>query len=232
MESIPIENANLEDDEITPEEQAFNEEIKNMELELKRMDKERKNYVETIREKFRNYIKNGDDAIGYLPQYLELTIDFVDYQFEVIDGSKNSLTLFTDDTTVSECYEIQKLANQLCSAYLKIDVDIDDHFGYVICYSNKDEAEIIWANNIKNGNDAISNLPKYLEPTIDFVNYQFQEINGRNTLLLQTDNANYAGYCKITEIANKLCSFYLNIEVEIDVDDYGYRIYYSNKECK
>ena len=137
MDSIPVENVNLEDDEITPEEQAFNEEIKNMELELKKIDKQRKNYVDIIREKFRNYIKNGDDAIGYLPQYLELTIDFVDYQFEVIDGSKNSLTLFTDDTTVNGCYEIQRLANQLCGAYLNIEVDSDDH-GYIIYYSNKE----------------------------------------------------------------------------------------------
>ena len=231
MDSIPIEDINLED-ELTPEELIFNNEINRMTLELKKMDEQRKNYVETIREKIRDHVKNGDDAIGYLARYLKLSIDFVDYQFEVIDGSKNSLTLFTDDTTVNGCYEIQKLANQLCSAYLKIDIDIDDHFGYVICYSNKDEAETICENIFKNGNDAISNLPKYLEPTIDFVNYQFQEINGRNILLLQTDNANYAGYCKITEIANKLCGSYLNIEVEVDVDDYGYRIYYSNKEGK
>ena len=136
MESIPIENANLEDDEITPEEQAFNEEIKNMELELKRMDKQRKNYVDIIREKFRNYIKNGDAAIGYLPRYVKLSIDFVDYQFEKIDG-EDTLSLWTDAANRNECYEIQKLANQLCGAYLEINVDIDDH-GYIIYYSNKE----------------------------------------------------------------------------------------------
>jgi len=113
MDSIPIENINLEDnvdnnieyvqedDELTPEDRAFNEELNKMKLELKRMDKERKNYVKTIREKIRNYVKNGDDAIGYLPEYLELTIDFVDYEF--MDDDQTHLWLSTAGEKCIKC---------------------------------------------------------------------------------------------------------------------------------
>ena len=81
MESIPVENIILEDelkqedDELTPEEEAFYKEIKNMELELDKMNKQRKQYIESIREKIRNDVKNGDDAIGHLPRYLKYPLN-------------------------------------------------------------------------------------------------------------------------------------------------------------
>jgi len=148
MDSIPIENINLEDnledtldnvvenDEITHEELEFNKELKNIELELQKMDEQRKTFVKTSREKIRNYIKNGNDAIGYLPKYLKLSIYFEYDQFEVIDG-QNTLTLITDCANVTECYEIEKLAIELCGAYLNIEVDISDFGGYIIEYSKK-----------------------------------------------------------------------------------------------
>ena len=148
MDSIPIENINLEDnvennieyvqedDELTPEDRAFNEELNKMKLELKRIDKERKNYVKNIREKIRNYVKNGDDAISYLPEYLELTIDFVDYEF--MDDDQTHLWLSTDYANGDGCYQISNLADKLCGPYLNIEVDCDDT-GYLIYYSNKDD---------------------------------------------------------------------------------------------
>jgi hypothetical protein len=143
MEQIPVENIILEDelkqeeDELTPEEQAFNEEIKNMELELKKMDEKRIKYVETIREKIRNDVKNGDDAIGHLPRYLKYTIDFEEEQFEDIDG-EHTLTLYNNYANNQGCDEIEKLAEQLCEDYLDIYIDGSD-LGYIIYYSEKNK---------------------------------------------------------------------------------------------
>jgi hypothetical protein len=143
MEQIPVENIILEDEikqeenELTPEEQAFYKEIKNMELELDKMNKQRKQYIKSIREKIRNNVKNGDDAIGHLPRYLSYTIDFEEEQFEDIDG-EHTLTLLTDYGDNEGCYEIEKLAEQLCGAYLNIDIDCSDQ-GYIIYYSENNK---------------------------------------------------------------------------------------------
>ena len=143
MESIPVENIILEDelkqedDELTPEEQAFYKEIKNMELELDKMNKQRKQYIESIREKIRNDVKNGDDAIGHLPRYLKYTIYFEEEQFEDIDG-EHTLSLLTDYADNQGCDEIEKLAEQLCGDYLDIYIDGSDQ-GYIIYYSEKNK---------------------------------------------------------------------------------------------
>ena len=142
MEQIPVENIILEDelkqeeDELTPEEQAFNEEIKNMEMELKKMDKQRIKYVETIKEKIRNNVKNGEDAIGYLPRYIKYTIDFHDYQFEDIDGEHTLWISPYDFLNNSQYDEIKKLSKELCGNYLNIQIEGDDS-GCIITYSDK-----------------------------------------------------------------------------------------------
>ena len=138
----PIENIILEDeltqeeDELTPEEIAFNEEITNMESELKKMDEKRIKYVETIKEKIRNDVKNGDDAIGYLPRYIKYSIDFHDYQFEDIDGEHTLMITSYDFLNRSQYDEIEKLADELCGNYLNIQIEGDDS-GCMIYYSDK-----------------------------------------------------------------------------------------------
>ena len=136
--SIEIENINLEEEDIplTPEEIAFNEEITNMESELKKMDEQRIKYVETIKEKIRNDVKNGEDAIGYLPRYIKYTIDFHDYQFEDIDGEHTLWISSYDFLNRSEYYEIEKLSKELCGNYLNIQIEGDDS-GCMITYSDK-----------------------------------------------------------------------------------------------
>ena len=134
MESIPVENLNLETLALKI---AFDGELDSMVLELKQMDKEREKYVKTIRDKIRKNIKNGYDAISYLPKYLELTIDFDDYKFEVINGI-NTLCLMTDDATIDGVLKIGELAEKLCKPYLKIGVD-SNYDGYMIEYRNKKE---------------------------------------------------------------------------------------------
>ena len=131
------EEVEEEDIPLTPEEIAFNEEIANMESELKKMDEQRIKYVDSIREKIRNNVKNGDDAIGHLPMYLKYTIDFEEEQFEDIDG-EHTLSLFTDYADKQGSDEIGKLAEQLCGAYLNINVDGSDQ-GYIIYYSEKNK---------------------------------------------------------------------------------------------
>ena len=144
VDSIEIENENLnledqeEDIPLTPEENAFNEEITNMESELKKMDEQRIKYVETIKEKIRNNVKNGEDAIGYLPRYIKYTIDFHDYQFEDIDGEHTLMITSYDFLNRSEYYEIKKLAEELCGNYLKIQIGGDNRDrGCIIYYSDK-----------------------------------------------------------------------------------------------
>jgi hypothetical protein len=155
MESIPVENIILEDelkqgdelnqeedeltpeeDELTPEEQAFYKEIKNMELELDKMNKQRKQYIESIREKIRNNVKNGEDAIGYLPRYIKYTIDFDYYQFEDIDGEHTLWISPYDSFNNSQYDKINKLAEELCGNYLNIQIEGNDT-GCIITYSEK-----------------------------------------------------------------------------------------------
>jgi len=130
------EEVEEEDIPLTPEEIAFNEEITNMESELKKMDEQRIKYVETIKEKIRNNVKNGEDAIGYLPRYIKYSIDFHDYQFEDIDGEHTLCITGYDFLTRSEYYEIEKLAKELCGNYLNIQIEGDDR-GCMITYSDK-----------------------------------------------------------------------------------------------
>jgi hypothetical protein len=127
---MEFENINSLITQLSSVDSEFYNEVVNMEYELKKIDDHRKEYVQIAREKIRNHIKTGSDAIKYLPKYIQLSHKFRNYQYEgnilcIDDDAPNSIT----------SRELLKLAKELCGQYYNIRVDA--YGGYCIYLDDK-----------------------------------------------------------------------------------------------
>lgn len=72
------------------EEMKFRFELKNMKNQLTILDKQRDELIKNMRAKYREKVKNADDALAYVSEYIKLTIWFSYSQEE------NNIYLFSD----------------------------------------------------------------------------------------------------------------------------------------
>ena len=88
--------------------------IKNMKTQLEIINRQRNVLIEKIRERYCQIVKNADDALMYVGEYIKLTIWFSYWQIE-------DATCYFCDAEVHDDYdsiEIKRLFNELCEPYI------------------------------------------------------------------------------------------------------------------
>ena len=68
------------------ETETINFEIEKLNTQLKTITNQRNELISSIRAKYREMVKNADDALKYVGEYIKLTIYFHSWQFEGDDS--------------------------------------------------------------------------------------------------------------------------------------------------
>ena len=115
------------------EEMKFRFELKSMKNQLTILDKQRDELIKNMRAKYREKVKNADDALAYVSEYIKLTIWFSYSQEE------NNIYLFSDAKVMDNWDEIKfkELFKELCDPYMNVIGGWKDDLGYHIQIEKK-----------------------------------------------------------------------------------------------
>lgn len=114
------------------ESETIKNEIKKLNTQLKTITNQRNELIISIRAKYREMVKNADDALKYVGEYIKLTIDFHSWQFEGDDSYFINLC----NESVDYC-EILQLFKELCNPYIKVIDFTKDLTTFGIIYERK-----------------------------------------------------------------------------------------------
>jgi len=113
------------------EQETIKIEIENLYMQLTNINKQRDDMINTIRAKYREMVKNADDALEYVSDYISLTHWF--YCLNIEDSCVNFEGMRYMNH--NEAFVFDNILRELLEPYITITDSISKDHGYFVYYN-------------------------------------------------------------------------------------------------